>query len=311
MPERADLVRVTTAGSFAEQEAARIARSAEAALPILRGREDRPAPYLPPRQEHWPLIGLLICSVLLHANLVGVFTTAPEQLPSIGIPAISVEIVIGDDAPAGVAAAPGEEGVQAKHAVTLNESATETLEEAVSTSSSRRSEPPQTVEEAAEEPARTIALGAPRQEPSTAPEPLSAAPVPEPADTDVQPKVQDIEPPSKQPAPPRAPAAQSASGIGRGRSSPDANYSARVAAHLARHKQFPEEARRRRQQGSASVAFNIDGAGRVTDVRLVGSAGSALLDREAQAMVRRASLFPPPPGGQPQTFSVPVSFTMR
>ena len=87
-----------------------------------------------------------------------------------------------------------------------------------------------------------------------------------------------------------------ASGVSRGRSSHDANYHGRVAAHLARHKQFPPDARRRGEQGSASVAFSIDLAGRVTTVSLTRSTGYPSLDREAQSMVRRASPFPPPPG---------------
>jgi protein TonB len=59
------------------------------------------------------------------------------------------------------------------------------------------------------------------------------------------------------------------------------------------------------------VSFSIDGDGRLTMVRLVASAGSAILDREAQSMIRRASPFPTPPRGQPQSFTVPVSFSMR
>jgi protein TonB len=80
---------------------------------------------------------------------------------------------------------------------------------------------------------------------------------------------------------------------------------------LARHKQFPADARSRGEQGSAGVTFSIDGSGRVTTVKLTSSTGSRSLDREAQSMVRRASPFPPPPGGQALSFSVPVSFNMR
>ena len=283
--------------------------SAAPAISLRRGNEDRPAPYFPP-SEYSPLIGLLIGSVLLHANLIGIFRTAPEQLPSIGIPAISVEIVLGDDAPAGVAAASGDEGTPGKPVITLHEPPAETTQESASLPASQNERPRQTADETPDQPPRTEAVVVSEPTPSTVPEPFSATPAPESVVTEV-PTIQEIEHETKRPAPSPATAAQSASRIGRGRSSPDANYFARVAAHLARHKQFPEEARRRRHQGSASVAFNIDGVGRVTEVRLVSSAGSPALDREAQAMVRRASPFPPPPGGQPQTFSVPVSFTMR
>ena len=91
----------------------------------------------------------------------------------------------------------------------------------------------------------------------------------------------------------------------------DANYQGLVAARLARFKRFPAEARRRREQGSALVSFVIDGTGRVTSVRLVRGTGFAALDDEVQAMVRRASPFPPPPRGTDMTFSAPVSFHLN
>jgi protein TonB len=284
---------------------------------------DRPAPHLPARREHWSLIGLLILSVLVHSALLGVFVQAPQELPSIGIPAISVEIVIGDDAPAGVAATPGQEGpMPANKEVTPERTETATPEGV------RPDETRSTTE--------AVVASEPKPVTPTAPEPRLVAPEPEPVVVEAHPRVAEVESPpiapqtteeaspvkpvkpvenpepdAKPQTPASAPAAPSGSGIGRGRSSPDANYASLVAARLARHKQFPAEARRRRQQGSASVTFNIDGTGRVTEVRLVGSAGSAILDREAQSMVRRASPFPPPPGGLPRSFTVPVSFSMR
>src|SRR5262245_47321462 len=78
-------------------------------MPFALGAADRPAPDFPPRPGLL-LAGLLLVSALVHANLFGLLTTAPEQLPSIGIPAISVEIFVGDDIPPGVAPAPGSEG---------------------------------------------------------------------------------------------------------------------------------------------------------------------------------------------------------
>jgi protein TonB len=274
---------------------------------------------LPARREHWSLIGLLIFSVLVHSILLWVFVQEPQELPSIGIPAISVEIVMGDDAPAGVAAAPGQEGLPANKEVTPERTETATPEGV------RPDETRSTTE--------AVVAGEPKAVTPTAPEPLGVAPEPEPVVVEAEPKASEVEPPPTAPStteeatpvkpvenpepdakpqtPASAPAVPSASGVGRGRSSPDANYPSLVAAHLARHKQFPAEARRRRQQGSASVTFSIDGTGRVTEVRLVGSAGSAILDREAQSMVRRASPFPPPPAGLPRSFTVPVSFSMR
>ncbi|HVY58335.1 MAG TPA: TonB family protein [Xanthobacteraceae bacterium] len=114
-------------------------------------------------------------------------------------------------------------------------------------------------------------------------------------------------PASQEPASRRA----QAGGVGRGRSPADPNYYGLVAAHLARYKQFPADARNAHSQGSATVTFNLDGHGRVTSVALVRGTGVASLDREAQAMVHRASPFPPPPGGNSMKFTVPVSFQIR
>ena len=141
-----------------------------------------------------------------------------------------------------------------------------------------------------------------------------------PVQKEVAPPEQNVEetPPEPKPlAPPRpkpAPSTASApaSSIGRGRMiAGDANYQGLVAARLARFKRFPEDARRRREQGSALVSFTIDGAGRATSVRLRRGTGFAVLDEEVQAMVRRASPFPMPPRGTEMTFSAPVSFHLK
>jgi protein TonB len=102
-----------------------------------------------------------------------------------------------------------------------------------------------------------------------------------------------------------------AGGVSRGRSELDANYLGRVAAHLARHKRFPAAARRRGARGNAVISFAIDPGGRVVSVSLVRSSGHTILDREAQNMVWRASPFPIAPDQRPQSFSVPVSFSIR
>jgi protein TonB len=102
-----------------------------------------------------------------------------------------------------------------------------------------------------------------------------------------------------------------ASGVGRGRSEANTNYRGIVAAHLARYKQFPPEARDRGNQGSAVVTFALNGGGRVTSVSLSRGTGVGALDQEAVAMVRRASPFPAPPDGRAVSFTVPVSFRIQ
>jgi len=101
-------------------------------------------------------------------------------------------------------------------------------------------------------------------------------------------------------------AAAPANNIGVGRSSDDANYRGRVAAHLSRYKHPLGDTR-----GTAAVTFTVSGSGAVTSVRLAHGSGVAGIDSEVQAMVRRASPFPAPPGGRPQSFTVPVSFKVN
>ena len=109
----------------------------------------------------------------------------------------------------------------------------------------------------------------------------------------------------------RVATAPTASAPSPGRSDADTNYRGLAAAHLARFKQFPPDARSRGDQGSSLVTFSIDGSGRVTRVALVRGTGIASLDQEAQAMVRRASPFPPPPAGRAVTITAPVNFHLR
>lgn len=59
------------------------------------------------------------------------------------------------------------------------------------------------------------------------------------------------------------------------------------------------------------VKFSLDFAGNVTSLKLVESSGSRLLDQEAEATVRRAAPFPPPPQGYAATFTWPVNFELR
>jgi periplasmic protein TonB len=94
-----------------------------------------------------------------------------------------------------------------------------------------------------------------------------------------------------------------ASNVGVGRSNRDTNYKGIVWAHLARQKQSVGA-----NTGSATVSFTIGGSGGVSGVRLARASGVAAIDQEVQAMVRRASPFPPPPGGRSEQFIVPVSF---
>ena len=92
------------------------------------------------------------------------------------------------------------------------------------------------------------------------------------------------------------------------------SYQSKLVAHLRRYRTYPAGARSKRLQGTAVVSFTINSSGRVVGVSLAKGTGHAILDREAAAMVRRASPFPaiPPNMGKSQvTVRAPIRFDMR
>jgi protein TonB len=255
-------------------------------------------------------------------------------------------MVLGADAPAGLAATPSESEAAATQQPSTEPEKTEPekTEEPKPVEDAKAPEPEPTPEPPIEqvamvppEPVPEPPKEEPKQEPKPeivdeAPERISAIP-PEPPKPQPRPEIKpEVKPVAKpkpkakaapkqhtaartsddaRPANTSAARSSSASGIGVGRSDLSTNYRGIVAAHLARHKQFPAEARASGHQGSTSVSFTIDGSGRVTSVRLGRGSGISSLDQETTAMVRRASPFPAPPTGQSMSFSVPVSFFLR
>ncbi|WP_230533547.1 energy transducer TonB [Microvirga roseola] len=119
-------------------------------------------------------------------------------------------------------------------------------------------------------------------------------------------------PPHSQVAAVRAPAAP-APGVSSPLSGSPANWHRAMIAHLNRAKRYPPEARSRREEGVVRLSFSIDRSGRVTGYRIVGSSGSSALDREALAMIQRASPLPAPPpqvAGARIDLMVPVRFNI-
>ncbi|MCF7976747.1 MAG: energy transducer TonB [Chromatiaceae bacterium] len=92
------------------------------------------------------------------------------------------------------------------------------------------------------------------------------------------------------------------------------NYYGRLATWLTRHKRYPAQARRLRQEGTVKVTFTITRSGRVVSKRIIQSSGYELLDQEVQAMLERASPMPRIPsslGRSSLTITVPVAFTLH
>jgi protein TonB len=86
-------------------------------------------------------------------------------------------------------------------------------------------------------------------------------------------------------------------------------YNALVFGHLQRFKRYPSAARGK--SGTVVVRFVLNRAGDVIESAVTKSSGNDVLDREAIAILRRASPFPAFPAaksGTQDTYIAPVSF---
>ena len=92
-----------------------------------------------------------------------------------------------------------------------------------------------------------------------------------------------------------------------------ADFAARVAARLARAKQYPRAAQQRRLEGTGVIWFRMNAAGAVTASRLTRGTGHSMLDQAIAATLRRARLpaIPDSLGQTSMEFSVPISFSLR
>ena len=89
-------------------------------------------------------------------------------------------------------------------------------------------------------------------------------------------------------------------------------YRLQLEAHLARHRRYPSEAQRRRQQGAAEISFVIAADGSVAAVSLLTSSRHRALDREAIDLIHRCAPFPVPPSAPaPLQISLPILFELQ
>ncbi len=103
------------------------------------------------------------------------------------------------------------------------------------------------------------------------------------------------------------------SSMGGGRAGVIRDYQSAIRAWLEQHKRYPKRALRLRQQGTATVYFEIDRHGEVISHEIRESSGYALLDQAVSAMLRRASPLPTAPEELPPdrlSFVVPIAFNM-
>lgn len=181
------------------------------------------------------------------------------------------------------------------------------------------------------EPETEAPMGPPKEEtppeevvePDPVPEPplprIEPAEVPEPPKEEPKEKVQEVV--KETTAPPVATAPEAASvtapvnaqpSLAEQRAMP--TYEQMLLAHLERYKKYPRSARRRTQEGTARLYFEIDREGNVLRYRLDASSGHAALDEEVLAMVKRAEPLPALPDdipGKSREFKVPVVFNLN
>lgn len=91
-------------------------------------------------------------------------------------------------------------------------------------------------------------------------------------------------------------------------------WQAQVLRRLDRNKIYPRTAQRLKQEGVVQISFAVDAAGHLSNIRVIGSSGSAELDRAAIETVQRASPVPRPPasGGQRNlSLAAAIHFAIR
>jgi protein TonB len=91
-------------------------------------------------------------------------------------------------------------------------------------------------------------------------------------------------------------------------------WAIKMSQRLQRFKRYPEAAERRNIEGVTIVRFTVDRSGQLVASEVLQSSGSPILDEEALALLKRASPFPAPPDGIPDTLlenSLPVGFVMK
>jgi protein TonB len=235
--------------------------------------------------RRWGLAAALV--VATHVGLVAGFMwyapPAPDVLGTASEPImLDLESAPPTPEPQQLDIAPGPQMQEAEPPPPEPEKPQEVVEEQV---------PPTPVQEKAE-------VVAPPEKPKPEPKPI-VKPKPKPV---VRPKKPTEAPAPRTTATPRA--AQAAR----------ASYNGMLSAHLQRYKQYPSSAKAAGEQGVAMLSFTVSRSGSVLSARLAKSSGSAALDGETMAMIRRAQplpSFPPEMTQSSASFTVPVRFFLR
>jgi protein TonB len=161
----------------------------------------------------------------------------------------------------------------------------------------------------------------PTPTPEIEPLPLPPPPPPRPP---AQPRSPPAHARSLAPTPPQAPASQNAAPAAAPAAPAPAaappppsvisgDWQRSLNAWLQAHKTYPEEAKRRGDEGRAIVRFTVDRDGSVLSVELVSSTGSTLLDAAVEQLLRGAHLpaFPPAMTEAAVTVSLQIRYSLE
>ena len=91
------------------------------------------------------------------------------------------------------------------------------------------------------------------------------------------------------------------------------NYYSELKRWLDRHKDYPTQAKKEKQQGTVVVRFSINRAGEVISADIKRSSGNALLDQAALELLRKASPVPALPDSMPQqtlNIALPIDYSL-
>ncbi len=92
------------------------------------------------------------------------------------------------------------------------------------------------------------------------------------------------------------------------------SYIATLSAKLAKHKRYPNSARKRGQEGTATLFFVVQRDGRVSESYISLSSGHKRLDDAVLRMLKKASPLPPFPEDMEQqslTIRIPIEFKLN
>ena len=97
-------------------------------------------------------------------------------------------------------------------------------------------------------------------------------------------------------------------------SSSKINWESLVKGKINRMRNYPEDARKRKRTGTATIAFSVNNRGEIVASQLVDSSGTLSLDRAALAAVQNAQPLPQPPAELLRNgihkVTLPVEFTL-